>query len=130
MKPTRGYSSPGCHSTFATTRRDLVDQRGAILGPPRIGSVLPDRGKTSLPAAVPLLLRKGPPRQQADPQEGTHPACREDNARQSGLFPESGRLRADCHLIATQNGEDRSRPVVTGQDRSQKCATFLKTESG
>ena len=21
MKPTRGYSSPGCHSTFATTRR-------------------------------------------------------------------------------------------------------------
>ncbi len=24
MKPTRGYNSPGCRSTFATTRRDLV----------------------------------------------------------------------------------------------------------
>jgi hypothetical protein len=24
MNPTRGYSSPGCHSTFATTRRGIV----------------------------------------------------------------------------------------------------------
>jgi hypothetical protein len=24
MKPTRGQSSPGCHSTFATTRRGLL----------------------------------------------------------------------------------------------------------
>ena len=27
MKPTRGYSSPGCHSTFATTRRARLNFR-------------------------------------------------------------------------------------------------------
>ena len=30
MNPTRGYNSPGCHSTLATTRRGLSQVPGLI----------------------------------------------------------------------------------------------------